>query len=99
MVRSFSMSGGYIGEFPEASATNQLPEHKREQMIPVGESPFLRFVNIFRDNSSELPLRHETYNLSEDILSCMHLSTEFDSVAKMQISNRGQGILFLSNCA
>lgn len=90
IVRSFSMGGGYIGEFPEASATNQLPEHEREQMVPVGECPFLRLVDIFRDNSSELPLRHKTYNLSENILSCMHLSTEFDSVAKMQISNRGQ---------
>lgn len=79
------------------TSTTKLPEHKRERMIAAGRSPFCD--DIFRDNSSEQPLRHETYNLSEDILSCMHLNTEFDSVAKMQISNHGQGILFLSNCA
>ena len=99
MVRSFSMSGGYIGEFPEASATNQLPEHEHEQMIPVGESPFLRFVDIFRHDSSELPLRQEQCDLSEDILSDIHFRTCFDSDTKMQISSLGQGASCLSNCA
>ena len=99
MVRSFSMSGSYIGEFPEASATNQLPEHEREQMIPVGESPFLRLVDIFRHDSSELPLRQKQCDLSEDILSDIHFRTCFDSGTKMQISSLGQGVLFLSNCA
>lgn len=99
MVRSFSMSGGYIGELPEASATNQLPKHEREQMIPVGESPFLRLVDIFRHDSSELPLRQKQCDLSEDILSDIHFRTCFDSGTKMQISSLGQGVLYLSNCA
>ena len=55
-------------------------------MVPMGESPFLCFIDIFRHNSSELPLRYKTHNLSEDILSCMYLSIGFDSVAKMQTS-------------
>lgn len=99
VIATFSMGGDYIGESPEASATNQLPEHEHEQMIPVGESPFLRFVDIFRHDSSELPLRQEQCDLSEDILSDIHFRTCFDSGTKMQISSLGQGASCLSNCA
>ena len=99
MVRSSSMGGGYIGEFPETSAANQLPEHESEQMVPVGESPFLRLVVVFRHDSSELPLRQKQCDLSEDIQSDVHFRTCFDSGTKMQISSLGQGVLYLSDCA
>lgn len=99
MVRSFSMSGGYIGELPEAFATNQLPEHEHEQMIPVGESPFLRLVDIFRHDFSELPLRQKQCDLSEDGLSDIHFRTCFELGTKKQASSLGQGASCLSNCA
>lgn len=99
MVGSFSMCSSYVGEFPEGSASQQLPEYEREQMIPVGKRPFLGSVGILQHNSSELPLRQKAHDLSENILSNVHLCSIFDTGAKMQISNHGQYISILSNCA
>ena len=99
MIGSFSMSGGYVGEFSECSASQQLPEHEREQMVPMGKRPSLGFVGILQHNSSELPLRQKTHNLSENILSNVHLCSIFDTDAKMQNSNHGQHISILNNCA
>ncbi len=99
MVRSFSMCGNDIREFSEATASNQLTEHKNEQMIPMGETPSLCSVRMSHDYSSELPLWQETHNLSEHVLSNMHICTYFDSVANMQISNHGQHIYKLNYCA
>jgi len=99
MIGAFSMCSGYVGEFPEGSASQQLPEHEREQMVPMGERPFLGFVGILQHNSSELPLRQKTHDLSENILSYVHPCSIFDTDTKMQISNHGQYILTLNNCA
>jgi len=33
----FSTCSGYVGEFPEGSASQQLPGHEREQMVPMGD--------------------------------------------------------------
>lgn len=93
MIGVFSMCSSYIGEFPECSVSKQLPEHEREQMIPMGERPFLGFVGILQHNSSELPLRQETHYLSENILSNVHSCSIFDTDAKMQISNHEQYII------
>lgn len=59
----------------------------------------LGFVGILQHNSSELPLRQKTHDLSENILSYVHPCSIFDTDTKMQISNQGQYILTLNNCA
>ena len=99
MVRPFSMSGGYIGEFPESVAAYQLTEHEHKQVVPVREAPSLSLVEIPQDYSPELPLWQKTHNLCEDILPYMHFCADFGSAAKMQISNPGQGICSLSVCS
>ena len=96
---SFSMCSDYIGEFPETSTAYQLSEHEYQQVVPVGERPFLSLVEMSHDYSSELPLRQKTHDLCENVLPYMHPRTDFGSAAKMQISKPGQGIYDLSNCA
>ena len=99
MIGPFSMRSGYVGEFSEGSAPKQLPEYEREKVVPVGERPFLGFVEILQHNSSELPLWQKTHNLSENILSNVHPCYIFGTDTKMQISNHGQYISTLNNCA
>ena len=99
VIATFSMGGDYIGELPEAAATCQLAEHEHKQVVPVRETPSLCLVEIPQDYSSELPLWQKTHNLCEDILPYMHFCADFGSAAKMQISNPGQGIYYLSICA
>lgn len=96
---SFSMCSDYIGEFPETSTAYQLSEHEYQQVVPVGERPFLSLVEMSHDYSSELPLRQKTHDLCENVLPYMHPRTDFGSAAKMQISKPGQGVYDLSNCA
>lgn len=96
---SFSMCSDYIGEFPETSTAYQLSEHEYQQVVPVGERPFLSLVEMSHDYSSELPLRQKTHDLCENVLPYMHFCADFGSAAKMQISNHGQGVYCLSICA
>ena len=99
IVASFSMGSDYIGEFPETVATYQLSEHEHQQMVPIRKSPSLCLVEMSLDYSSELPLRQKTRDLCENILPHKRLCTDFGSVAKMQISNPGQGVSCLTYCA
>ena len=99
MIATFSMRDDYIGEFPEAAAACQLAEHEHKQVIPVSETPSLCLVEMPQDYSPELSLWQKTHNLCEDILPYMHFCADFGSVAKMQISNPGQGVCCLSTCA
>ena len=99
IVASFSMGSDYIGEFPETAATYQLSKHEHQQMVPIRKSPSLCFVEMSLDYSSELPLRQKTRDLCENVLSHKRLCTDFGSVAKMQISNPGQGVSCLTYCA
>lgn len=99
MIATFSMRDDYIGEFPEAAAACQLAEHEHKQVIPVSETPSLCLVEMPQDYSPELPLWQKTHNLCEDILPYMHFCADFGSAAKMQISNSGQGVCYLSTCA
>ena len=99
MIATFSMRDDYIGEFPEAAAACQLAEHEHKQVIPVSETPSLCLVEMPQDYSPELPLWQKTHNLCEDILPYMHFCADFGSAAKMQISNPGQGVCYLSTCA
>ena len=98
-VASFSMCSDYIGEFPETSTPYQLPEHEHQQVIPVREVPLLCLGEMFFDYPSELPLRQKICDLCENILPHKRLCTDFGSAAKMQISNPGQGISYLTYCA
>ena len=99
MIGSFSMCSGYVCEFPECSASQQLPENECEQVVPVGKGPFLGPVETLQHNSSELPLRQKAHDLSENILSNVHPYSIIDTDAKLQISNHGQYISILNNCA
>ena len=99
MKRLLSMSSCYICEFSQPFATHKLSEHKNEKLAPRRRSPILGSVAGLGHKAFEIPLWQETGNLSEDVLSEMHIYTKFDLVAKVRISKVRQGFRSLLCCA
>ena len=99
IIRPFGMSGGDVGEFSETSATHNLPEHKHEQVIPVGEFPFLCSVVILRDNPSELSLRKKHGDLRENILPNVYNDSFLVKEPNIRISNVGHKFYRTNPCA
>ena len=99
MKRLLSMSSCYICEFSQPSATHKLSEHKDEKLAPWRRSPILGPVAGLGHNALEIPLWQESGNLSENVLSEMHIYTKFDLAAKVRISKVRQGFLNLLCCA
>ena len=97
--RFLSMGGCYIYEFPQTSATHELPEHENEKLTPVRRRPVLGSVLGFANETLEISLWKKTGNLSENVLSDMHICPKFDLGAKVRISKVRQGFLNLSCCA
>lgn len=68
-------------------------------VMSIRKSPSLCFVEMSLDYSSELPLWQKTRDLCENVRPHKRLCTDFGSVAKMQISNPGQWVSYLTYCA
>ena len=93
------MSGCYICEFSQSFAPHELSEHKDEKLAPRRRSPFLGPVVGLGYKAFEIPLWKETDDLSENVLSEMHIYTKFDLAAKERISKVRQGFRNLLCCA
>lgn len=99
MKRLLSMSSCYISEFSQPFATHKLSEHKDEKLAPRRRSPILGPVIGLGHKTFEIPLWQEAGNLSENVLSEMHIYTKFDLAAKVRISKVRQGFRNLLCCA
>ena len=99
VFRLFSMGDCRIREFPEASTTHQLAEHKNLQMVPVGHRPAFGSVVVLGNYAVELPLWEKLGYLCKNVPSYMHICSGFESDAKVSISKPGQIIGGLKRCA
>lgn len=99
MKRLLSMSSCYICKFSQPFATHKLSEHKDEKLAPRRRSPILGPVVGLGHKTFEIPLWKETGDLSENVLSEMHIYTKFDLAAKVRISKVRQGFRNLLYCA
>ena len=97
--RFVSMGDCNICKLPEASASKQLPEHKNQQMAPMGKRPTSCAVVVFDRQAFEVPLREELGYLCKNIVTRMHICSIFDLDAKVRISKVRQGFHNLCNCA
>ena len=99
VFRLLGMGGCYICEFPKASTAHKLTEHQNQQMVPMRHRPALGPVVVLGEYSPELPLWEELGYLCKNVLSNMHVCSDFESDAKVSISKPGQGIAGLKRCA
>ena len=99
VFRLLGMGGCYICEFPKASAAHELTEHQNQQMVPMRHRPALGPVVVLGDNAPKLPLREELYYLCKNECPYMHICSDLESDAKVDISKPGQGIGGLKRCA
>ena len=99
IVRPFSMGCSYICELSETSTSQELTEHKHEQMIPVAEVPSFCLVGILFDDSPELTLWQIHGDLREDVVSCMHIDSLFVKRTNIHISNVGHKFYRTNLCA
>jgi len=77
----------------------KLSKHGDEKLTPVRRSPFLGSVAGLDHKVLEVPLWKETIYLSENVLSEMHICSNFDLGAKVSISKVRQGFWNLLCCA
>ena len=97
--RFVSMGDSNICKFPEASASKQLAEHENQQMVPIGKRPSSRAVVVLDCQAFEVPLRKELGYLRENIVTIMHICSNFDLDAKIRNSNVGHTFPNLFCCA
>lgn len=97
--RFVSMGDCNIRKLPEASASKQLSEHKNQQMVPMGKRPTSCTIVVLDRQAFEVPLRKELGYLRKNIVTRMHICSNFDLDAKVRISKVRQGFLNLYNCA
>ena len=99
MFRLLSMGGCNICKLPESSAAHQLAEHQNQHMAPMRKRPSFGPVVVLGEDSSEMPLREKLGYLCKNVLSNMHIYSDFESGAKVRISKTGQGIGRQKCCA
>lgn len=99
MLRLLTMGGCDICKLPESSAAHQLAEHQNQHMVPMRKRPSFGPVVVLGEDSPEIPLREELGYLCKNVLSNMHICSDFESGAKVRISKPGQGIGKLKRCA
>ncbi len=99
MLRLLTMGGCNICELPESAAAHQLAEHQNQHVAPMRHRPALGPVVVLGEDSPELPLWEELCYLCKNVLSNMHICSDFESAAKVRISKPGQGIGELKRCA
>ena len=94
-----TMGGCYICELPESSAAHKLAEHQNQHVAPMRHRPALGPVVVLGEDSPEMPLWEELGYLCKNVLSNMHICSDFELDAKVRISKPGQGIGELKRCA
>ena len=99
MLRLLTMGDCNICKLPECSAANQLAEHQNQHMAPMRKRPSFGPVVVLGKDSPEMPLREKQGYLCKNVLSNMHICSDFESGAKVRISKPGQGIGRLKRCA
>lgn len=99
MLRLLTMGGCDICKLPESSAAHQLAEHQNQHMVPMRKRPSFGPVVVLGEDSPEIPLREKLGYLCKNVLSNMHICSDFESGAKVRISKPGQGIGKLKRCA
>ena len=97
--RFFSMGYCNICKFPETSTSKHLSEHKNQQMVPMGKTPTSCAVIVLDCQTFEVPLRKELDYLRENIVTRMHICSNFDLDAKIRISKVRHCFQNLYNCA
>ena len=94
-----TMGGCNICKFSESSAAHQLTEHQNQHVIPMRHRPATGSVVVLGEDAPELPLWEELGYLCKNVLSNMHICSDFESDAKVRISKPGQGVGGLKRCA
>ena len=89
--RLLNMCGCDICKFSQPAASHELPEHKNEQLAPMRRNPISGPVVGLGHKTLEIPLWQKTGNLSENVLSKMHIYPKFDLGAKVRFSKVRQG--------
>ena len=98
MLRLLTMGDCNICKLPECSAANQLAEHQNQHMAPMRKRPSFGPVVVLGEDSPEMPLREKQGYLCKNVLSNMHIYSDFESDAKVRISKPGQGTGRLKRC-
>ena len=99
MLRLLTMGDCNICKLPECSAANQLAEHQNQHMAPMRKRPSFGPVVVLGEDSPEMSLREKQGYLCKNVLSNMHIYSDFESDAKVRISKPGQDIGRLKRCA
>lgn len=99
MKRLLSMSSCYICEFSQPFAAHKLPKHKYEQLAPMRRNPILGPVARLGHEAFEIPLWQKAGDLSENVLSDVHICPKFDLSTKVRISKVRQDFRNLLYCA
>ena len=94
-----TMGGCNICKLPESPTAHQLTEHQNQHVIPMRHRPAFGPVVVFGEDAPELPLWEKLSYLCKNVLSIMHICSDFESDAKVRISKPGQGIERLKRCA
>ena len=94
-----TMGGCNVCKLPESSAAHKLAEHQNQHVVPMRHRPAPGPVVVLDDNAPELPLWEEPGYLCKNVLSNMHIFSDFESDAKVRISKPGQGVGRLKRCA
>lgn len=98
-VDIMNFSVGNICKLPESSAANQLAEHQNQHMAPMRKRPSFGPVVVLGEDSPGMSLREKQGYLCKNVLSNMHICSDFESDAKVRISKPGQGVGRLKRCA
>ena len=96
--RFVSMGNCYICKFPETSASKQLTEHENQHVVPMSKRPSPCAIVVLDCQTFEVPFRKELGYLCENIVTRMHICSNFDLDAKVRISKVRQDFRFLCNC-
>ena len=94
-----TMGGCNICKFPESSAAHQLTEHQDQHVAPMRHRPAFGSVVVLGEDAPEMPLWEELGYLCKNVLSNMHIFSNFESDAKVRISKPGHCIGRLKRCA
>jgi len=78
VVRFICMCRSNIGQFTKAVTTVQLPEHKNEHLIPVGQIPTFGFIIGFCINKPfKISFWEKVSNLTENVSAFIHARNFF----------------------
>ena len=94
-----TMGGCNICKLPESPTAHQLTEHQNQHMAPMRHRPAFSPVVVLSEDAPKLPLWEELSYLCKNVLSNMHICSDFESDTKVRISKLGQGAGWLKRCA